>query len=386
MRNSWLCCYKRFIGCAVVVVMLAVISPLQVLAYYEEEIRESFDELIDDGFEEPAADASSAFSVRMPESLDFTIDPFEVAGRGQVHSEEHVFENQGDRAVILRFTDIAVTFADGADSILPRPEPFPGGLAGSEKELYLLVSFDRPDIEPVVATAHFGEPISILLNAQGDENGLSNCILSISGYVGLGPLLDWESGDVEISVTIELEELEPQLREDSDEQWATESVQSTEDEEYIDSDEDYIDSFEDADSIDSGDKFEADINNDQESQEDENQGSTDSGQGRANDDEDEQRTDEDVRIIGNTDDDGDSEDSEDTDDDISEEEVEEIEDSEDADDTGDIEEMDEADDADYQLAGNGGQESEDEEMDDSEDASDAEDKHDAVAEGVDANP
>ena len=163
-------------------------------------------------------DDTPELSVRLPASLDFTIDPFEVAGRGQVYSEGHVFENLGDSAVIVVFTDISLTFAEGVSNIALRQEPFTGGPGWGENELCLLLDFGRSEIGPIIATAPFVEPIAVPLNAHGDESGLSIFALCISGSVGFDYAQGWGPGDVGLSVTIEIETLDEYSSESIDEE------------------------------------------------------------------------------------------------------------------------------------------------------------------------
>ena len=49
--------------------------------------------------------------VVVPASLDFTIDPFEIAGRGQIYSKSYRIENNGDTDLVLTLSDMRVFFA-----------------------------------------------------------------------------------------------------------------------------------------------------------------------------------------------------------------------------------------------------------------------------------
>ena len=217
---------KKFIAYALVFALLILVSPLYSFAYYEVEQGDEvgFDEVLeDDGQEQtlesdepesdvipieaPATDTNlisidattpektddasqehepsenpeelenvgedDIVNVDAPVSIDFVLDPFEVAGRGQVFSEEFIIENQGNSDVMITFADITVTFANETD-FKPLSEPFAGGWGDGMKSIYLLLDFGREDIPPVVATAYSGETISIILGApesDGTEAG-----------------------------------------------------------------------------------------------------------------------------------------------------------------------------------------------------------------------
>ena len=151
---------------------------------------------------EAAPESGEIFNVAMPLSLDFTIDPYELAGRGPVYSDGHVLENLGDHDVILTFVDIEVIFSEDAD-IIPLPQPFDGPDDTEEKAIYLLLDFGRPDVQPLVLTAPPDEMPRIYLSATDDD--ASFCMLTISGDVTPYPDREWASGDVKIRITFIIE-------------------------------------------------------------------------------------------------------------------------------------------------------------------------------------
>ena len=149
---------------------------------------------------------TDVINVVVPLSLDFVIDPIELAGRGSVYSETYMIENLGDADVVITFTNIAVTFANGTD-FAPLPQPFGDRTGEPLKAIYMLLDFGRPDVYPVVATAQDGAETSILLSARG--NGMSYSALSISGDVNPDPETDWLPGDVKINVTYQIDVVRP---------------------------------------------------------------------------------------------------------------------------------------------------------------------------------
>jgi hypothetical protein len=146
-------------------------------------------------------------NVAVPSSLDFTIDPFELADRGQVYSGVYSVRNRGDTDVLLTFTETAVIFVSDTD-FEALPEPFDENNASERKAIYLLLDFGRKDVAPVVLTDAEAEPAQILLTAAGD--GESGCMLSLSGSVNPYPAADWRDGDVRIRLNYRLEALPPE--------------------------------------------------------------------------------------------------------------------------------------------------------------------------------
>ena len=155
---------------------------------------------------EDTLEQADILNVLIPYALDFTIDPFELAGKGPIYSDTFVIENFGETDVIITLTNINVKFANDTD-FMPLSTPFYSntGLYERLKAIYLLLSFGRSDVLPVVATAGSHEEMpSILLHAQ--ESGLlSSCSLSISGSINPHPASNWGSGDVSIIVTYRIE-------------------------------------------------------------------------------------------------------------------------------------------------------------------------------------
>jgi len=188
--------------------------------------------------EEPgqSGDGSPVINVVVPLNIDFVIDPFEIAGRGQVYSDTHKITNYGDTDVLLIISDVSVAFAQESD-IRPLAQPFTGGFSDRSKSIFLLLDFGRPDAQPpAVATAPIDNDILIMLYAQcnlmheqedADEQetegvvevNRSQSALSISGNVNPYPASEWAAGDVKITVTYRLEavvEPQPEVEEEED--------------------------------------------------------------------------------------------------------------------------------------------------------------------------
>ena len=145
------------------------------------------------------------FNVIVPSSLDFIIDPFELAGKGQVYSEEFPIINCGETDVLLVFADIAVIFANDTE-FESLAEPFDKQGFHDEKSAYLVLDFGCDDMTPFVfAHGETDLPIQIALYAEQDAPA---CALSISGSVNPYPANEWRDGDIRIQLTYQLEALQ----------------------------------------------------------------------------------------------------------------------------------------------------------------------------------
>ncbi|MDR0937699.1 MAG: hypothetical protein LBM98_13580 [Oscillospiraceae bacterium] len=156
----------------------------------------------------PDAPQDDIISVIVPTTLDFTIDPLELAGRGQIYSEPFFIENRGNSNVVLTLSDINVAFAkdDEFEAVL---EPFGDEFQSERKALYLALDFGREGFPPVVLT-DLEHPASVLIPLFSEESALSadgeysSVELSFSGNVNYPPELDWLPGDVHIAMTYTL--------------------------------------------------------------------------------------------------------------------------------------------------------------------------------------
>ncbi|GHV12553.1 hypothetical protein FACS1894219_05680 [Clostridia bacterium] len=136
-------------------------------------------------------------NVVVPADIDFTIDPFELAGRGQVYADPYVIENHGTNSVLITFTDMNVIFANDTD-FKALTQPFDEFSESEYKSVYLVLDFGIDTISPVVLTDYNrAKEVTIPLNA--DEN--SNVTIGIIGSVNHAPAVDWANDDVKISLT-----------------------------------------------------------------------------------------------------------------------------------------------------------------------------------------
>jgi hypothetical protein len=149
----------------------------------------------------------TVLNVLLPMSLDFTIDPFEVNGRGQVHSEEYVIRNLGDTGVTVSFDSMGVDFA-GEGDFEALPEPFDENSGSGRKSIYLSLNFSGGRFPSVVMTdAQAPKHFSALLEAPVGGSG-SSLSFSFSGSVNHLPSNQWEEGDVKVEITYSLEAAE----------------------------------------------------------------------------------------------------------------------------------------------------------------------------------
>jgi hypothetical protein len=146
-------------------------------------------------------------NVQIPIDLDFTIDPFELAGRGSVYSEQVEFVNYGDTDVTLTITDVSVLFANRTD-FEAVAVPFGEEFVSDKKAICLMLDFDSPYLNPVSITGEQYAPITLELGAS--ESGKENShALILTGTVNPYPAKEWRDGDVKIHLSYQIEALPP---------------------------------------------------------------------------------------------------------------------------------------------------------------------------------
>jgi hypothetical protein len=151
-------------------------------------------------------DGEAVLNVAIPVTVNITIDPFEIDGRGQVYSEAYEIRNHGDTDVILTLSDFEVIFANNTD-FEALTASFDETSGSDLKAIYMLLHLGRADIPPIVMTDANAGPISVPLAAAGEgvlDEGIA-LSLYFSGGVNHEPRVKWQSGDVKIRLTYRLE-------------------------------------------------------------------------------------------------------------------------------------------------------------------------------------
>jgi hypothetical protein len=140
-------------------------------------------------------------NVIIPISVKFTIDPFEVNGKGQVYSEVYWIENQNDVSVSMTFNGVGLTFANDTD-FEAVAVPFSDSDSGL-KSIYLEMEFGWNSTPPIIFTdaGNFNE-ITVELGPYLDSSYLLP--FWFAGTINPNPAVKWESGDVKILLTYTL--------------------------------------------------------------------------------------------------------------------------------------------------------------------------------------
>ena len=193
---------------------------------------------------------SQVFNIIVPSSMSFVIDPFELAGRGQIYSEGFPIINCGETDVLLMIANIKAIFANDTD-FEPLAEPYRNESLHAEKSVYLVLDFGRDDTPPIVLTDSDADSsvYTILYAGQTD----SACTLSVNGSVNPSPAEDWQAGDIKIQLTYLLEIL---FDESTSEEAA--SPEDTDEEEDSDNQEDAAESDETNDTDETGEPEKSD--------------------------------------------------------------------------------------------------------------------------------
>jgi hypothetical protein len=189
---------KKLLSCLIAGLIAAAVLTLPAAAVNADEGEPAADSSPPAGFaEEPVV------SVQVPVDLDFTIDPFELAGRGQIYSDRVEFVNYGDTDVTLTITDASVIFANETD-FEAVAVPFGEEFVSNKKAICLMLDFYSPQYPPVSITGGHSLPITIELGASGGGKESSRA-LTVTGSANLYPDKDWRDGDVKIRLTYLIE-------------------------------------------------------------------------------------------------------------------------------------------------------------------------------------
>jgi hypothetical protein len=139
--------------------------------------------------------ASDVLTVTVPDNLDFKIDPYALAGRGQIYSESFAFVNDGPSDLLLSFVDARVALPN-ADDYLLSDRPVGLDFESEKKAICLALLFDAPQERSAILTGADLPDISLLVPANG-----GSAAFAIGGSVNDDPDDRWYDGEVKISVT-----------------------------------------------------------------------------------------------------------------------------------------------------------------------------------------
>ena len=149
-------------------------------------------------------------SVIFPTVLDFTIDPFDILGQGQIFSDSFLFENNSNVDVSIVLTDLVCRFADD-EGFNPLAEPYSEEISTGSKDIYLYLQnisgwseeMDIPD-EWVITDPRMPKEVSFVLSC--DKSAVNNkALFRLGGSVAQFPDKIWEDNDVKIEMTIRVE-------------------------------------------------------------------------------------------------------------------------------------------------------------------------------------
>lgn len=84
------------------------------------------------------SDLTPIFSLQVPERLDFTIDPWNLAGHGQIYSERFTIRNTGNAACVISLQDITCMASGGTVIVDSTQEIY----AQDAAAVYLEINFE----------------------------------------------------------------------------------------------------------------------------------------------------------------------------------------------------------------------------------------------------
>ena len=134
--------------------------------------------------------AEGILQLQVPENIDFVIDPWGIAGRGQIYSGEYRIRNCGTEEGVLYLSDMVCIVKDDADVLVAEDEQT--AVFGEKKSICIEMVFDNGE---TLVLSREGQEYSVRL-APGEE-----ITFWISGAVGTGRMENWKNNDVMIKMT-----------------------------------------------------------------------------------------------------------------------------------------------------------------------------------------
>ncbi|MDR1705634.1 MAG: hypothetical protein LBS19_13250 [Clostridiales bacterium] len=160
--------------------------------------------------------ASGIINVELPININFTIDPLELGGMGQIYSESFAVRNFGQTNVYFSIMDVSLNFSNYWD-FQPLAMPFDDYMQTDMKAIYMSMDFNRDYMPPIVLTDPYypkyaTAPLDSPALTPGGAYDPMRCALefSFSGSVNAAPANGWKRGDVTVVVTYNIEALIPE--------------------------------------------------------------------------------------------------------------------------------------------------------------------------------
>jgi len=203
--------------CSLILVLILISNVLSVSAdesvSYDEilcEPSENEESFCDAIFHEETiadeTDTETIINVSVPTNLDFKIDPFEIAGRGQIYSDDYIIQNVGATDVLMTISQVQVIFANEYDFQAVAHE-IDYDYQSPVKTVYMVLNINSSPL--IITDSAIGEYETILLD--GDK-----LKLSVSGNLNMFPAERWRDGDIKILLSYSLELIESELEIEDD--------------------------------------------------------------------------------------------------------------------------------------------------------------------------
>lgn len=111
----------------------------------EEEVGEVMESVSDNSIAALSLPQENpVIQLEVPTQLPFMIDPYEIAGAGQIYSADFLITNKSTFPVDIDITKISYTLND--ESIKPSGEPIPADTTSTEKDIYLFLKWAEKKI------------------------------------------------------------------------------------------------------------------------------------------------------------------------------------------------------------------------------------------------
>lgn len=171
--------------------------------------------------------ADKYINVALPLEVPFCIDPYDLTGLGQIHSERFSVTNLGDCDAIVTFDSVQYIFADGSECISvsdPEAEEFTGE-ESREKAFYMTLNiYDGEEaMQTIITDQKQSDIASFYLSATGPASNEEEAefieggsiYFDFSGAVNARTDKEWLSNDVTVIISYRVELISNEEAEDN---------------------------------------------------------------------------------------------------------------------------------------------------------------------------
>lgn len=146
--------------------------------------------------------------VTVPTNIGLTLDPFEIAGKGQIYSDEYFVCNYSNTDVAVKISRVGIKYLQEKEVYVMSDEPVPYDENSGLKKVNLIMNWhnENGESKDIAIDENVFDQEVIRLRAASGEN-FEKGYFSFGGSLNANPYFNWLNNDFEINISFDIEEV-----------------------------------------------------------------------------------------------------------------------------------------------------------------------------------